>query len=265
MPGPVSNQVRSLWNSRATREVVDVLVVGGTWNPNGEAVSGAFIDALDRTRYLPRMVPYPADYGKRVAYADSLAAGRSALIHAVESTPNRVVLAGYSQGAAIAGNLAAEIGRGELPHLEVLACALIADPLRPAGHCLGADPGGYGVAGQRLIEGVPTYWAAAPGDPITALPAGNPLRTIADLSAYFSLSGSEAALRWGQSLIDVAARRQVQRWWSVDNWRNWAGAIAYARGYLFDGRHTDDYIRGGHSRRLAETLNEMTFTPAGAR
>lgn len=236
-------------------EIFDVLIVGGTWNPGGAGVCRVFADALDPKRFVPQMVRYPADYGRQVTYADSVAAGRRSLIDAVEATPNRVVLAGYSQGAAIAGNLAAEIGRGGLPHLEVVGCALIADPLRPAGAFLGTDPGGYGIAGQRPITGIPAYWAAAPGDPITALPAGNPLRAIADLTAYFSLANPEAMLRWGQSLIEVATNRQLQRWWSPRNWRSWGGAVGYARGYLLDGRHTDDYIRYGHARQLADVIN----------
>ncbi|MET8774009.1 alpha/beta fold hydrolase [Nocardia sp. NPDC004654] len=224
----------------------------GTWNPNGDGISAVFAASLDPKRFNPRIVSYPADYGRTVPYVDSLVAGRKALIAAIEESPRRVVLAGYSQGAAIAGDVAASVG-GELA--QIIACALIADPLRPTGKCLGADPGGYGIAGQRDVPDVPTYWAAAPGDPITALPAGNPLRSIADLSAYFSLSSPQAALRWGQSLIDVATRRQLQRWWSPQYWRSWSGAVAFARGYLIDGRHTDDYIRYGHAKRLAERLN----------
>ncbi|WP_167837665.1 alpha/beta fold hydrolase [Nocardia altamirensis] len=248
----------------AVDEVIDVLIVGGTWNPNGDPVTAAFAEALDPKHFRVQMVPYPADYGRRVAFADSVAVGRKALIEAVEATPNRVVLAGYSQGAAIAGDLAADIGQGLYPHLEVVACALIADPLRPQGRCIGDDPGGYGVVGQRRIENIPTYWAAAQGDPITALPAGNPLRLIADITAYFSLTSPEAMLRWGRSIIEVATSRQLQRWWSPANWRTWGGAVAYARGYLFDGRHTDDYVRHGHARRLAEAVNRAVVEGAAS-
>ncbi|MBL1072966.1 alpha/beta fold hydrolase [Nocardia sp. 2] len=237
------------------REIIDVLIMGGTWNPNGEGVTASFVDGLDRTRFRTRMIPYPADYGSQVPFAESLAAGRQALLNAIEATPNRVVLAGYSQGAAIAGDVAAEIGRGLWPHLEIAACALIADPLRPVGQCLGEDPGGYGVAGQRWIPFVPTYWVAAAGDPITALPPGNALRLIADLSAYFCMKSPAAMTRWGQSLIEVATHNRLQRWWSPRNWSTWAGVLAYARGYLFDGRHTHDYVRLGHTARLAETIN----------
>ncbi|APE37686.1 hypothetical protein BOX37_31325 [Nocardia mangyaensis] len=252
----------SLWSSsrspRANRQTrtIDVLVVGGTWNPGGDGVTETFIHALDTSIFTTRMVAYPAAYGTPVSYADSVAAGKRALLAAVDRSPNPVVLAGYSQGAAVAGDLAAEIGRGAHRGREVIACALIADPRRPAGHYLGdTDPGGYGVVGERPIDGIPTYWAAAPGDPITALPAGNPLRTIADLSAFFSFADANAAVHWAHQMLNTASRNQLQRWWSLDNWRQWAGALAYARGYLFDGRHTDDYIRLGYTTALAQALN----------
>ncbi|MRH86195.1 PE-PPE domain-containing protein [Nocardia sp. SYP-A9097] len=235
--------------------MIDVLIVGGTWAPYGESVTDTFSRTLDLSRFAPRMVPYPADYGGKVPYAESSAAGKSALLQAIGKSSNRVVIAGYSQGAAIAGDLAAEIGSGLWPNLEVLACALIADPLRPAGRSVGPDPGGYGIAGQRTVTEIPTFWAAAPGDPITALPAGNALRLVADLSQYFCMSSPEAALRWGRSLVDAVLYRRIQRWWVPRNWSAWSGALAYARGYLTDGRHTDDYVRFGHAACLAETIN----------
>lgn len=237
------------------RGLIDVLIVGGTWVPAGEPVTDTFARSLDPARFAPRMVPYPAEYGGRMSYAESRAAGKAALLAAIAAAPGRVVIAGYSQGAAIAGDVAAEIGRGLWPGLEVDACALIADPLRPAGQCIGPDPGGYGIAGQRWIADIPAYWAAAQGDPITALPAGNPLRLIADISEYFCLTTPEAVTRWGSGLIDAAVHRGIQRWWLPRNWSAWSGALAYARGYLTDGRHTTDYVRLGHAARLADTIN----------
>lgn len=234
---------------------IDVLLLGGTWNPRGDDISAAFARHLDADRFAPRFVEYPADYGRAMSYTESRAAGRQAMLAALDEVTGSVVLAGYSQGAAIAGDVAAEIGRGELSYSNVLACALIADPLRPSGRCVGTDPGGYGIAGERDVPGLPAYWAAASGDPITALPAGNPLRSIADLTGYFSLASPGAALRWGRSLLDAGTRHAMQRWWSLEHRRSWAGAVAFARGYLYDGRHTDDYIRYGHVLRLAETIN----------
>lgn len=245
---------------------IDVLLLGGTWNPRGDGISTAFAQHLDTDRFAPRFVEYPADYGRAMSYTESRAAGRQAMLAALDEATGSVVLAGYSQGAAIAGDIAAEIGRGELPYRNVLACALIADPLRPSGRCVGTDPGGYGIAGERDVPGLPTYWAAAFGDPITALPAGNPLRSVADLTGYFSLSSPVAMLRWGRSLLDAGTLRAMQRWWSLEHRQSWAGAVAFARGYLYEGRHTDDYLRHGHVLRLAETINaEVRESNSGAR
>ncbi|MFC9892135.1 hypothetical protein ACFVMC_00435 [Nocardia sp. NPDC127579] len=239
--------------------MIEVLVLPGTGHPRGgDGVSEAFMAALDPARFRPRIVAYPAAYGDPMPYGRSRELGRAALITAIRATPELVVIAGYSQGAGIAGDLAAEISTGVLPDLEVLGCALIADPARPSGSgCPGAPTAsGYGVAGQRPIPGIPTWWAAAEGDPITALPAGNPLRSVADLSEWYGLSSPDAVCRWGEDLVELVRERTFQRWWSVQHWRSWAGAMAYARGYLVDGRHGADYVRHGHVQALAAAVND---------
>lgn len=236
-------------------------MLGGTGFPDGgDGVTDEFAAHLDPIRFAPRFVWYPAQYGGLgfdEPYYDSRAAGRAALLDAIRATPNRVVIAGYSQGAAIVGDVAAEIGRGEHPDLEVLAAAMIADPGRPRGAGIPgrAAASGYGISGERPIVGMPAYWAANEGDPITALPVGNPLRSLADITEYFSLRSIADAQRWAQNMIARARLGQWQNWWSPANWRDWGGAIAYARGYLFDGRHTDDYLRLGLAAELAQTIN----------
>lgn len=239
--------------------MIDVLILPGTGSPCGDAVCAAFAQSLDPDRFAPRIVSYPATYGGiQMPYAESRALGRKALADAVQRTANPAIIAGYSQGAGIAGDLAAELGAGVHPDLEVYACALIADPVRPHGAGMPHRPPapGYGIAGSRVITGLPTWWAAAAGDPITALPAGNPLRSIADVTEWWSLSGPAAAARWGQDLVDKCRRNAFQRWWSVENWRTWNGAMAFARGYLFDGRHGAAYITEGHVQALAETIGK---------
>lgn len=236
--------------------MIDVLILPGTGFPRGDGISRAFADALDPSRFAPRIVEYAAAYGGLdMPYALSRATGRRALLESFTGRPT--VLAGYSQGAGIAGDLAVEI----INHMpgaiadHLVGCALIADPLRPEGGA-GERPAapGYGIAGQRRIPGR-AWWAAAPGDPITALPAGNPLRSIADLSEWWSLAGPDEVERWGDDLVEKCRTRAFQRWWSLKNWRTWGGAAAFARGYLFDGRHTTDYIAHGHVQALADAIN----------
>ncbi|MBF5002376.1 PE-PPE domain-containing protein [Nocardia sp. BSTN01] len=226
-----------------------------------DGISQVFADCLDPTRFEFQPVPYPADYGTRLSYAESVARGRFALASAIRNAPGRVVAGGYSQGAGIAGDVVAEIGRGERPGLEVDACALIADPRRPrlTGMPDTAPAPGYGVSDERPVEGIPTYWAAAPGDPISALPAGNPLRTVADVSEYFTIASPADAVKWGEDLVAGAKACRWQRWWSLENWRDWGGAIEYAWNYLQPpvggGRHTAAYIELGIAARLAATIN----------
>lgn len=241
--------------------MIDVLMLAGTGFPaGGDGVTDEFARNLDPTKFAARFVPYPAQYGGLgldESYGDSRAAGHAALLDAIRATPNRAVIAGYSQGAAVVGDVAAEIGAGLHPDLEVLAAAMIADPGRPrdAGIPGRASASGYGITGERPITGMRAYWAANEGDPISALPVGNPLRSLADVSEYFSLRSAADAERWALKLIDRAKSGQWQRWWSIQNWQSWGGAIAYARGYLLDGRHTDDYLRLGLAAELAQTIN----------
>ncbi|MFD3748358.1 hypothetical protein [Nocardia sp. NPDC058633] len=237
--------------------MIDVLILPGTGYRFGDGISLAFADALDPTVFRPRIVEYAAAYGGLdMPYAESQRAGRRALLEAMNG---RCVLAGYSQGAGIAGDLAAEIA-AHMPGAiadSVLGCALIADPLRPIGAEMPHRPPapGYGIAGTREVFGVPTWWAAAEGDPITALPAGNPLRSIADLSEWWSLASPADALLWGADLVEKCRTGRYQQWWSLANWRSWSGALAFARGYLIDGRHTTDYVTHGHVQALADTVN----------
>ncbi|WP_433662528.1 PE-PPE domain-containing protein [Nocardia sp. CA-128927] len=234
----------------------DVLVMGGTWNAGGDLVTEAFARNLDPTRFRYAYVPYPATYGgSGVSYHASVREGCQALLNAIAKSPNRVIVAGYSQGAGIAGDVAADIGAGLYPDLEVSGAALIADPLRPPGWS-SVDSSTSGIAGQRPITGMTANWAIAERDPITALPLGSPLRSVADLSAYWTMNSPEGFTRWGQSIVDIAVQQRFQRWWSPLNWIEAATVISQAKAYLTDGRHTDAYIREGHCQRLADWVND---------
>ncbi|MFC9995673.1 hypothetical protein [Nocardia sp. NPDC127526] len=235
--------------------MIDVLIMGGTWNPAGDPVTEAFAQRLDPELFNYRYVPYPATYGGRgMSYAYSVGEGRRALLDAIYRAPNPVLLAGYSQGAGIAGDVAASIKREPFSDLEVIGAALIADPLRPSGWgTVGIN--GCGIAGQRPISTMPVWWAVADRDPITALPEGSPLRSVADFTAYWSMNSVESFAQWGQSIVDTAVRQRYQQWWSPGNWREAAEVIGQANAYLFEGRHTAAYIAEGHCEWLADQVN----------
>lgn len=243
---------------------IDVLALSGTGHPNGgDGITEAFLDELDGNMYIKKIIPYPATFGgSQAPYASSRAAGRDAMHKAIKESNNAVLVVGYSQGAVIAGDVANEIAfnRRADENSKIVGCALIADGLRPRGTTIPGMPmaEGWGIAGERRILGAlfPTMWAANPGDPICALPEGSALRTIADLSEWFSIRSPEDAAKWGAKMILKIAQGQMQPWWSPEHWRNWPGALAYARGYLWDGRHTDDYIRHGWCKALARGITE---------
>lgn len=242
---------------------INVYMLGGTGYPEGgDGISELFLSHLDE-RFLPQIVRYPAaGFGTGgMDWAQSRAEGKRALIDAIRGTDNLVVLAGYSQGAGIVGDLAADIGAGKHRGLEVIGCALIADPGRPAGAGLpGQRPAsGYGIVKSRPITGIPVWHAAVEGDPITSLPAGSPLRTIADAADYFSLSSPQSALAWGLDIYTKAMQNSFQPWWSIEHWRDWDGATRAAWNYLPQpfggGLHTNAYVHQGLLVRLADAVN----------
>lgn len=230
--------------------MIDVLWLAGTFNPNGEGISGDFLKRLDTKRLRHRYVSYPADYGRVVSYGESTRLGELALDRAVRECPGAVVVGGYSQGATIAGNYAARMA--EAKPRKVIGCALIADPMRDGSQpCVGGNPDGYGIGGARRIEGVKSFRVAAWGDPITSLPAGNYLRTVADFSEFMGRDVNA----WAVNVLSKIVKGQMQPWWRWSNRRDWAEAGRWLRGYTTDGRHTDAYVREGLTEQLAAAVN----------
>ncbi|WP_405160767.1 cutinase family protein [Nocardia sp. NBC_01499] len=118
----------------------------GLLSPIGDGLAARF-GADIAVRYLP----YPAT---PVPYMASKTTGveglRTLLGGLCESS--QVVLAGYSQGADAAGEVASQIGRGAgpIPADRVLAVGLLSDPHRdPATAQLGGDTAGEGIGGLR--------------------------------------------------------------------------------------------------------------------
>ena len=142
--------------------MITVLCVGGTGEsyagdtrtevPKGSMLS--YITAqLPADRFTAKWVGYPADYGLKLAFADSVLAGEEALLAAILAADGPVVLLGYSQGAAIAGNVAAQLK--EWAHVtDVRGVGLIADPYRSRDQYQPHPyiPEGFGICGERFID-----------------------------------------------------------------------------------------------------------------
>lgn len=247
-------------------EPIHVIHVRGVKEPEGAAgISGTFLNTLDRNRFLPIQLVQPMDYGFPMPFAESYEHARQQvieLIHELIHTgPGRVVLSGYSGGAYVMGDLARDIAGGIVNGIDpakIAAVALLADPERPEG--AGAPgiptPGGYGIAGSRAVNGVPAFWGTSSADPIASLTADNPLRTVADLSTLWSVDPLKA-IPWARNVMHRLIFRQLQPWW-MHPFRpdvQLEEAIAALNGYVWQGHHTDDYLRQGICTALADVVN----------
>ncbi|MBE1550445.1 hypothetical protein GGC64_004485 [Mycobacterium sp. OAS707] len=117
-------------------------------------------------------VPYTAQFhnplsaDQQMSYNDSRAEGTRGAVKAITDMNNRCpltsyVLAGFSQGAVIAGDIASDVGNGRGPVDEdlVLGVTLIADGRRQdnVGQDIGPNPDGQGA--EITLQEVPTLSA----------------------------------------------------------------------------------------------------------
>lgn len=234
----------------------DILFVDGTWTrPNARsAAAEAFRHAVDGRRFRFVYVDYPGSYGPATGFADvsleeSVRRGVQALAAAVAGSSNRAVVGGYSQGAMVAVRFCRDI----LPHrpdLIVDACATLGDPHQPV------HVGRAGIAGPVTVTSTRRLAVYALGDPIADLPLGSPLRSIADMSRWMSVRSPEAGERWARETL-AAVPTRLQRWWEPWRWPDLASAGAYADAYLNGTAHGQDYVTGGHARRLARLIEQQ--------
>lgn len=229
-----------------------VLMLDGTWSRQGarSPVAEALRELLP-SRILFDYIDYPATYGAitspgDIAYAESVMQGVHATADAVRATGGRVILAGYSQGAAVA------VAYARLARPGIAAVAALGNPHQPL------HAGRSGIAGAIEDLPCPLWSLYAPGDPIADLPLGSPLRTLADLGEWMSIRDVEAGRRWAVEMAaDVTDLRRMQQWWRDPI--AWAGLLSagrYAAAYLGTA-HTTDYIRLGLVARLARQIEEV--------
>ncbi|MQY05253.1 cutinase family protein [Actinomadura macrotermitis] len=177
---------------------VKLMVVPGTWettpgadpsDPPGPQMLRGITDRL-QSRFGSKVssywVPYTARaFDQGVAYNDSKQSGlnatRSAMAEIAKSCPGtRFVGLGYSQGADIAGDVAAAIGNGQgpVPASSYIAGGLVSDPGKGTdgevnlgkqvpgsrGMDVGGRPKGFGALSGRVAN------VCLPGDLYCALP-----------------------------------------------------------------------------------------------
>ena len=218
-----------------------------TTPPNGTMLK-VVTDKLDSRWYRQaKWIGYPAQYAGVMSYEASIAAAIAkaipVILNEINTTSNQIVLLGYSQGAAVARRILAQISAGlhgpvSMFTGRVIGAGLIADPVRPAGKNLGPYVApGWGVAGSDLVwDKAFLLEIANPLDVICCAPEGSLIRTFADFSGFFATD--QASLeKWASTSIKRVQERGWQnanvdwgQFWNIGQRVN--EAIAGLQGYL---------------------------------
>ncbi|AEV52273.1 hypothetical protein [Nocardia phage NBR1] len=156
---------------------------------------------------------------------------------------HRVVPMGYSGGAHVLSLALERLERAGTP-IPMPAIVMVSNPSRRADDptMFPGIPGRYGITGQhgRFPMGAALIDVSNPADVICSCPPPpHPLRGFADISRHFSLADP---VRWGVETLETAKRGQFQNAWRLSSLPSWWDAVALARGYLFDGQHTNWYV-----------------------
>ena len=153
-----------------------------------------------KTNNVIKRVHYPGQFASQHSYNESVSIGVNALKEELLKTQESYCLVGYSQGAHVVGDIAAEFH--DDPNF--VKAYLIADPRRHKEDPLaGEDPGGEGVFGGRKIGPKATHFAAE-GDFITC--CTNPF--ISNVSRYILEKRTGNWLEWIRSFKDARAFRE---------------------------------------------------------
>ncbi|TSE00846.1 cutinase family protein [Skermania sp. ID1734] len=253
---------------------VELLAIPGTWESsptddphNPTANPNALL--LNVTRPLQQQfppqrvdvytVPYVAQFSNPVAFppdgqqsynvsrkqgTDRATAELTRMHH--DCPLSTYVIVGFSQGAVIAGDIAAQIGQGNgpVPADEVLGVTLIADGRREPGQGNAVGPSPPGVGAEVALKGLSllgitmtgprpggfgdlaskVYNICAPGDMICAAPqdALNPLNIPGSLAKLVASAGNPVHAQYNSFVVDQSGTTATQ--WTA----HWAAQLISA-------------------------------------
>lgn len=217
-------------------------------------------------------IPYPAESFNPTPYRVSEAAGvratQTALATKAAQCGNRTnfALLGYSQGAAVAGEVATAIGQGHgpIPAAKIKAVGLVADPNQaPTGvQLLGPAVGGQGFAGPRpasfgtLSSKIATV--CAPGDLVCSTPQQTPyLSMLGSTLSHLDVPSVEAFLRSLPQRLAALNPVDVARMLTHPDIAGLTQALTALQHYLSSGVHTSygRYVVDAHGTTAVTALS----------
>ncbi|WP_206489310.1 hypothetical protein [Rhodococcus sp. KRD162] len=216
-----------------------IITCRGIGEPYGTNSLSGVTKNLDPKKYLIIELVWSAAFGPVPrwdgnSFTVNVLHAEHALLGLIAKYPGAILL-GYSGGAQVAGNVAAQIGEGRHPALTIRAVVLISDPSRHKSQIIGVNRGGQGILGGRYIKSdrFQVLQFSAPGDPISELPEGNALADLAQLITSLSLVDVPA---WMEDLRRKALAGVLQFW--KRSGVDWWNAYKWSLGYTAHGRHT---------------------------
>lgn len=160
------------------------------------------------------------------AYEVNVEGARVQLRSLVDDAPYPVILAGYSGGADVASQVAAEMS---------LPLVAVANPRRAAGDS--AAPY-FGIIEERADNAAEIFDLANPADVIPCCPPDPyPLRDFYELTKNFALS---EPLEWGNQLL-LGVQQRAFAPASTFPLGDWQSALGYVLGYMDGTQHRDWY------------------------
>lgn len=270
VPKPTPPRPRPPTSQPASCPDVQLLAIPGTWESNSNDdphnptanplslmlnITNPVRQQFANSRLDVYTVPYVAQFSNPIAfppdgqksYNDSRSEGTTRandeLATMSKNCPlTSYVIAGFSQGAVIAGDIAATIGadQGPVPANQVLGVMLIADGRREPGQAIEVGPTPPGIGAEVALKGlnVPgitmtgprpgfgalanrTYTACASGDLICDAPnqALSPVNMIPSVLTLVHAAGNPVHSRYNSFAVDANGATATQ--WTA----NWAEGL----------------------------------------
>lgn len=160
------------------------------------------------------------------AYEVNIESARVELRSIVEDASRPVILCGYSGGADIASQVAAEMS---------LPLVAVANPRRKSGDSAAPYTG---IIEERDDNAAEIFDLANPADVICCCPPDPyPLRDFYELTKNFALN---EPLEWGQQLL-IGVQQRAFNPLSTYPLGDWQSALGYVLGYMDGSQHRDWY------------------------